>query len=1033
MPFERQLVTLPCVSSPTAPWNCLKRAGFLLRVLWVCAPVGCLTQPTVYGGDASRLSYDVWQVEEGLEQNPITSVIQTRDGYLWAGTYTGLMRFDGVRVTAFDSAAIPGLSNTRITSLYQDAQGILWIGHESGDLSQWSNGEFRPVGQAPGWPGGGVETMAVDENGDLWVLSDLGILVRRRDGRRVEPPGGASPSRKVFLSRERRGKLWLTANGKVTTLVHGEPTPFGFDGARTTPYFERVVPARDGGLWVIDSGRLRKWWGGHWVLNMGDCPCERGFVTDILETRSGALLAGTVKDGLYLLAPGAEPLHFARTNGLSHDWVRSLCEDREGNIWVGTGGGLDVLRPRKVAMLNPPDDWQGRAVLSFVVQPQGDAWIGTEGAGLYHYQAGQWTSFAEDSGLANLFIWSVLATRRGELFIGTWGGGLMVKREGRFESPGELSRITAPVVALYEGSQGELWIGTTAGLQRYEAGKITWSAGKEKLASPDVRTIAETPDGALWFGMLGGGLGRLKAGVLRQFRKADGLSSDFVLALYPEADGTLWIGTSDNGLCQFRESKFASITAAQGLQANIISQIIDDGAGNLWMGSHHGILRASKSDLNRCAQGQVKSVRCLSFGKAEGLASQKCSGGFQPGICKAADGRLWFPTGRGLAVIDPQNITTNTVPPPVVIEELIVESRPVRLPAPAAGDRGAAALAIPAGKQSLEIRYTGLSFAAPEKVRFKYKLEGLEDEWVDAGPRRSAEYGYLRPGTYRFRVLACNNDDVWSEKEALLAFRVLPRFWQTWWFEGGAGFGITAAISLGVIALTRRRDRGKLERVARQHALERERARIARDIHDDLGASLTRISLLSQSARAELNGQHPAAGDVDQIYTTARELTRAMDEIVWAVNPKHDTLDSLVAYLGRFAQTFLNTAGIRCRLDVPMNPPAWALTAEVRHNVFLAFKEALNNVVKHARASEVRVSLELKPGSFMLVVADNGCGFDWGPRKGQTVAAGEDSRPEARNGLVNMQRRLEEVGGCCRWDTAPGEGTRVKLVIGSKS
>ena len=486
----------------------------------------------------------------------------------------------------------------------------------------------------------------------------------------------------------------------------------------------------------------------------------------------------------------------------------------------------------------------------------------------------------------------------------------MVKQGDRFESLGELSRITAPVVALYEGRQGELWIGTTAGLQRYEAGKITWSAGKEKLVSPDVRAIAESPDGALWFGMLGGGLGRLKAGVLQQFRKPDGLSSDFVLALYPEADGTLWIGTSDNGLCRLRQGKFATISAAQGLLANVISQIADDGAGNLWMGSHHGILRASKSDLNRCADGQVKSVRCLSYGKAEGLASQKCSGAFQPGVCKTADGRLWFPTSRGLAVIDPRNFTTNTVPPPAVIEELMVEGQPVKLPAPATGDRSAAAaaLAIPAGKQRFAIRYTGLSFAAPEKVHFRYKLEGLEDDWVDAGTRRSVEYSYLRPGTYRFRVLACNNDGVWSDAEASLAFKVLPRFWQAWWFQAGAGFVAAGAISLGVIELTRRRGRRKLELLERQRALERERARIARDIHDDLGASLTRISLLSQSVRAELDDTHAAAADVDQIYTTARELTRAMDEIVWAVNPKHDTLDSLVAYLGRFAQKFLSAA-----------------------------------------------------------------------------------------------------------------------------
>ena len=1005
-------------------------AKFLLAVLGLCMGAGGLDLRAASGTDTSQFSFDVWQVGGDLEQNPVTAVVQSREGYLWLGTYTGLLRFDGVRVTVFDSANTPGLLNSRVTSLYEDRDGVLWIGHETGDLTRLSGGEFRPMGRARGWVGGALEAIRTDEKGELWLLNDTGFLFRLRDGRVVEVPGGGAGNRKASLSKERGGKLWITANGNVATLDQGQLVPFRFGGTNGTSFFERVVPARDGGWWVMENGRLKKWREGRWVADLGDCPWERGFVTELLETRSGMLLAGTVKDGLYLLTPGADPVHFSRNNGLSHDWVRSICEDQEGNIWIGTGGGLDVLRPRKVKMLNPPDGWQGRAVLSFVVTPEGDAWIGTEGAGLYHCQGDRWTSYTDANGLANLFVWSVLETRRHELFVGTWGGGLMVKEGERFESPGELSRITAPVVALYEGKHGELWIGTTLGLHRYEAGKLTWFAGKEQLALPDVRAIVESPDGTLWFGMLGGGLGCLKHGVLKQFRKLDGLSSDSVLALHVEADGTLWIGTSDNGLCRLRQGKFATVSIEQGL-AGIISQIVDDGAGNLWMGSHHGILRTSKADLNHCADGELKSVRCLSYGKAEGLASQKCSGGFQPGVCKTADGRLWFPTSKGLAIIDPGSFTTNTVPPPVVIEELIVDGQPVKFPATTAADRradSAAVLQIPPGKQRFELRYTGLSFAAPDKVRFKCKLEGLESEWVEAGTRRVVQYSYLPPGTYNFWVIACNNDEVWNEEGASLAFRVLPHVWEAWWFRIALALAAAGAVAAVAMSVTRLRVRRKMEQLERQRALERERARIARDIHDDLGASLTRITLLSQSVRGELESGHRAEADLDQIYSTARELTRSMDEIVWAVNPRHDTLDSLVTYLGRFAQHFLAAAGIRCRLDVPLHLPALALTAEIRHNVFLAFKEALHNVVKHAKATEVRLSLELRREGFMLVIADNGCGFTGPP--GQDPAMKQDGhRSASGNGLANMQKRLEEIGGGCEWDTAPGEGTRAKLVV----
>jgi signal transduction histidine kinase len=503
------------------------------------------------------------------------------------------------------------------------------------------------------------------------------------------------------------------------------------------------------------------------------------------------------------------------------------------------------------------------------------------------------------------------------------------------------------------------------------------------------------------------------------------------LSLYPDPDGTLWIGTADNGLCRLRDGKFSTISAVQGMPASIISEIAEDDAGNLWMGSHHGILRASKADLNRCADGALKTIRCLSYGRAEGLATLKCSGGFQPNAAKTADGRLWFPTTKGLAIIDPGNFSTNTVPPPVVIEELSVEGAPLALPSVAGTNASppSAPLEIPPGQPRLEIRFTGLSFVAPEKVRFKYRLEGLEDNWLDGGAKRVIQYSYLRPGNYTFRVTACNNDEVWNDKGAAISFTVLPYFWQTWWFKGFcllAGAAAVAGIAMGA---TRQRVRRKLELLERQRALERERARIARDIHDDLGASLTRITLLSQSVRAELEDQQTAAGDVDRIYSTARELTRALDEIVWAVNPRHDTLDSLVAYLGRFAQNFLSSANIRCRLDAPLQLPGRAVTAEIRHNLFLAFKEALNNVVKHAHASEVRVSFEFNDGRCTLVVADNGRGFDPKNPAGLQRSSADGLRSDSGNGLANMRKRLEEIGGECSWETAPGEGTRVRLSL----
>ena len=978
-------------------------------------------------------AFDVWQLGETTgQQNPITAIIQSNDGYLWLGTYHGLVRYDGVRSVVFDSSNTRGLQNGAITSLFEGVDGVLWIGHETGQLTRFDHGTFEPVWLGKGWAGGTIEAITADEENAIWVLNDTGLLLRVRDGKTARIPGGASPTRKAALARSTNGKIWIVCGGQVDVLEHAAVTLSRVGDSSSGNYYERILPARDGGLWLLGSQRLRKWRDGRWVDALNGNPHAPASATVLLESSSGTVLVGTLRDGLYLFTQNGDSLHFSQTNGLSNDWVRALCEDQEGNIWVGTSAGLDSLRPRKVQMLSAPDAFHGCSVLSFALTGTNAAWVGTEGAGLYRYQGGRWNAFAESSGISNLFVWSVLESHAKGLFVGTWGGGLLLKKGDRFESPHEFRNPNAAVVSLYESRRGQLWVGTTVGLYRFEQGKPTRFAGKDRIAFPDVRAIAESEDGTIWFGMSGGGMASLQDDSIKQFRKQDGLGSDFVVCLNVQPDGTVWAGTSDNGLTRFKNGTFANISLRQGLPSSVISHIVDDGAGHFWVGSHAGILRASKDDLDRCADGAAPSVHWLTYGKVEGLASQTCSGGFQPGATRAEDGTIWFPTTKGIAIVDPASVSTNTCVPPVVIEEMLADGRIMDLHSVERSDNkddGSGTLQVQAGTQKFEFHFTGLSFVSADKVQFKYRLFGLEDSWSDPGPKRVAEYSYLRPGSYRFQVLACNNDGLWNEKGASLSFMIAPYVWQTLWFQALSGCSLAIALGAAVYWAVRRQERLKLERSERQRALERERARIARDIHDDLGASLTRITMLSQSVRAELEPQAAATADVDQIYNTARELTRAMDEIVWAVNPKHDTLDSLITYLGRFAQQFLSSAGIRCRLDVPVFLPSLALTSEVRHNVFLALKEALHNTVKHAAATEVRISLQLQPGGFVLLVADNGRGLDMNGNQPKGAYALDAARASSGNGLVNMQKRLEEIGGRCEWDTASGEGTRVKFVI----
>jgi signal transduction histidine kinase/ligand-binding sensor domain-containing protein len=971
-----------------------------------------------------------WQSEAGLPQNKVTAVVQTRDGYLWVGTYSGLARFDGVRFTTFDENNTPEMHSSRVTSLFEAADGTLWIGDESGQVTQYKNGRFQAVAFHPVWSGGKIYDIASDESDDIWLLTESGQLARVRDGLVLTPETGTA-SKLVDMTRSASGTIWVARDGRISVLEHGQLRPLELNGAATNnTYVMGIGASRDGGLWVAADGRIRKWKDEKWVEDLGLTPWDTSPVTPVtrwVETQNGVLVAGTATLGVYLLFPGQneKTLHFDHANGFPSDWVISLCEDREGSLWAGTGGGgVVMLRPNNIQTISPPDQWQSRAVLSVCPGQEGALWIGTEGAGLYRFQNNAWTNFNADQGIRNPYIWSLAEDERGRLLAGTWGGGLFLQNGDHFDFAPGMERITPPMPALLQARDGTLWIGTTEGLLRYQAGQATWFKGSNGQALLDVRTIAEDIQGAVWFGMAGDGLACLGSKGIRQFRKADGLSSDFIECLHFDKDGALWIGTFGGGLDRLKNGHFSVINRKQGLPNSLIGDIEEDGRGFFWLSSHDGIIRVSEAELNRCADGEIDQVRCLTYGVNDGLPTIECSEGLQPAGCRTADGRLWFPTSKGLVAVDPRNVKKNLLPPPVVIEAVRVDDQLVP------GDPSALPLKIPPGRHRVEFQCTGLSFAAPEKVRFRYRLAGLDNEWVDAGTKRIINYNYIPPGNYTFRVIACNNDDIWNNQGANFPFEVLPHFWQTLWFRLLA-VALTIIVSGGFVwFIARHRMRRKLEHLEQQRAIEHERARIAHDIHDDLGVHLTRITMLSESAGEELDNPVRAAAGLNQICDTSRELTRSMDEIVWAVNPRHDTMESLASYLEKFAQDLLATAGIRCRLDIPPQFPEWRMTSEVRHNLFLAFKEALHNVVKHSAASEVHIRLTPGTKSFELAVEDNGRGFVPG-MKGKV--SDDPSRIASGNGLENMTRRLAEIHGLCNIQSAPGQGTKVVFTVPLKT
>ena len=476
----------------------------------------------------------------------------------------------------------------------------------------------------------------------------------------------------------------------------------------------------------------------------------------------------------------------------------------------------------------------------------------------------------------------------------------------------------------------------------------------------------------------------------------------------------LWIGTA-SGLARFHRGQWTRYTMGDGLVSNSLGYLAEDGEGNLWIGSNAGIMRSPKKLLNDFARQLTNSVVCRAYGKADGLPTSECTQGSQPAACRTRDGRLWFPTIKGLVSVNPAHLVVNTQEPPVMIESVLIEGREQNTNRLRSGPPPA--VTVPAGKEHVEIRYTSLNLGAPERARFKYRLENHETIPTEAGNVRSAHYSKLPPGRYTFHVTACNEDGVWNESGTTLALTVEPPFWRTWWFLLATVAGVLGVIVAVVHYFSTQRLQRQVERLRHQEALEKERARIARDIHDQLGASLTQVSLLGELVESDQHSPDDVQAHARQISQTARDTTRTLDEIVWTVNPSNDTLEGLVTYVCKNAQEYLAVAGLRYRLDAPAQLPAAVISPEVRHNVFLAAKEAVTNVVRHAQASAVWVRLRLEPGRFTLEVEDNGRG----------PSGAEEQAVQTRNGLRNMRKRMEDIGGSFAIGPAPERGTVVRL------
>jgi signal transduction histidine kinase/ligand-binding sensor domain-containing protein len=829
-------------------------------------------------------------------------------------------------------------------------------------------------------------------------------------------------TRTVFqVHGDAQGRPWVTTPLSLALIERGKLVP-QLQGTKLGQY-EFLCPSRSGGWWIQTGGRVKLWREGQWIADAGEWARSDRRVECSLEDRRGQLWVASLGKGLYCYQTNGPVRQITVKEGLGSDLVRALFEDAEGNLWVGTRpGGLNRLRPSLFKTYGRKQGLSTDLVTAICEGREGKIWVGTDGDGvdLLNLKDDVVEHFDREQGLVGRHVRTLLLDRKGAFWLGSWPGGLYRLEGESFVSVGNFPGRDMGLACLFEDSKGRMWLGqrTLNRLVMFENGSATAIDLPNPAPALDVTVIAEDAAGSIWAGTDGSGLFRWNGGQCRRFTRRDGLSSNTIRALHADPDGALWIGTVDGGLCRFKNDRFVICSTRDGLVDDVINYIADDGRGFFWLTSFQGVFRVPKAVLNEFADGARRRIQCASYGKSDGLPALECPGGFQPAGCRTRDGRLWFPTIKGLVVVDPATVPTNSVAPPVLIEDVLVDGEsvaPGKGPSPSLG--APSLLRIGPGRHRYEFQYTGLNFTAPERVRFRHKLDGLEEAWVEAGTQRAANYNHLSPGLYRFRVTACNQDGVWNADGATLAFRVLPYFWQTWWFILGAGVFAAAALGATVAFMTRRKLKRQLERVEMQLSVEKERARIAQDIHDGVGANLTEIAWLAEVAEQDAGKPEEVRAQARKISSTARETVQSFDEIVWAVLPENDTLTSLVEYLGRRVDELFDNSPTRCWFSAPDKVPDIVVPAEVRHSFYLACKEALHNVSQHASATEVRVRVSLQDSALQVGIEDNGCGFD-----------PSAPRPEG-NGLRNLRQRFHNLGGGFELTSKPGAGTRVFMTI----
>jgi signal transduction histidine kinase/ligand-binding sensor domain-containing protein len=975
----------------------------------------------------AQYHFENWSTEKGLPYKTVRSVLQTRDGYMWAATSDGLARFDGVRFTVFNTVNSPGLETNRLDFLAETLDKSLWVSGEEGLLFRFRDGMFTSFSTAEGLPSDVIFSIYADRTANrLTILTQRGIAVWQ-DEKIVSVEHFTEPLRQFTSLLDNTGAFYFRDKNVVRRRTAG------------------------GG---IAEYKLPE-----------DLPENN--LAAVYEDRAGAIWIGV----FYAPLPSRAKLYrfknnqvtvFNENDGLPNAFIKKILEDRDGNIWIAAGqfedGGLVKLEDGKLRAFKKDDGFVGVGVFDLAEDREGGIWAAVSDNGLTRITRGFITNFTgEKSGLSSDNVYPLYEDAEGIIWSGAWrygkelNGGIDRFENGVFEHfAGENEITSLSPTSLFKDREGNLWIGAYGGLTKYKDGKFTRYTKETGFQQEHISAITQTRDGTLWFGALQG-LTRLRDNQFTEFTIADGLPQNDTRNLYEASDGTLWIGTMgglgsykdgrftnhtefppiqvrsiyedadailwfgtyDGGIFRYKNGEFKAITIKDGLFEQGAFQILEDDFGRFWISSNRGIYRVSRQQLNDFADEKIKSITSVAYGVKDGMADAECNGGRSPaGFKSKKDGTLWFPTQKGIAVVNPKLLPAGSEPPNVVIESCLLDAQ----------EADCGNIKILPENDSLEIKYTALSFNKPEQIKFKYKLEGLDVNWVEAGTRRRAYFTHLPPGEYSFRVAAANIEGVWNETGANLKISVKPPFYRTFWF---LSLSVLACIGILFLIYSRRirnleQRRAVQEEFSRKliESQESQHQRIAAELHDSLGQDLL---IIKNWALIGLQNGADSSKQLAEISETASAAIDEVREIAYNLRPYH--LDELgltkacESMLGRIAKS--STIGFVWEIDSIDG----FFPRETEINFYRIVQECLNNIVKHSEATEAGVKIRRSDDKILtLLVWDNGKGFDT-----NLMASKRDS--QSGFGLAGISERARILNGKIEINSAPNEGTTVKLTF----